>query len=113
MNNNLQPIFQHGRWNLHEHHVNSYRYTDGIFYLMQIANCDWLIDAIFSHQRTEPFQVWEINVSQENKSAVLTMKRDTNEPYLVEQEIPETDFPLPYFKLWMMGNILLLIQEYE
>ncbi len=114
MNNNLQHVSKYGEWNLHDHQIIPYRYSDGIYYLMQITNCDWLIDEIFSHQRKEGFQVWELTVNRENKIGVLTMKEDTREPYLVKQKIPETDFPMDYIKLWMMGGkILMLTSEYE
>ncbi len=113
MSKKQQQLPRHDQWNLHKHHSKPYRYTDGIYYLMQITNCDWLIDKIFSHQRKEEFQVWKLTVNRENKTGVLTMKEDTREPYLVKQKIPETDFPMDYIKLWMMGETLILTSEYE
>lgn len=99
-----------GSENYYKHWLPPYLYTDGIRYLEEICKASWLIDAVFSYARKEAFQVWELKV--ENSSAVLTMKEDTNEPYLVRQEIPYTDFPLNYIKMWCVGNILMLTSEY-
>ena len=69
-------------------------FTDGVNNLRENADCYWLVDAIASHRRKESFQVWNLTVDLEKKSAVLTMKEDTGQPELVRQEIPYTDFPL-------------------
>jgi hypothetical protein len=75
----------------------------------------WLIDAVYSYQcqkevKAEEFQLWELKVT--NKTAILTMRRDTNEPEIVQQEIPYTDFPLDYIKLYHINGTLLLPSEY-
>jgi len=78
-------------------------FTDGINQLRQDADAFWLVDIIASHQikhRNKPFQVWELKVN-DDKSAVVTMKEDSNTPVLVRQEIPYTDFPLDNIKLWV------------
>jgi hypothetical protein len=91
-------------------------YTDGIEYLAEKAGAYWLIDAIASYQRnekikTEPFQLWELRLTEKPK-AVLTMRRDTNEPEIVSQEIKYTDFPLDEIKLYLIDGVLLLPSEY-
>jgi len=85
-------------------------YTDGIKYLVENADCYWLIDAIASYRKKQPFQLWELKVK--DGKAVLTMKEDTNTPVLVKQEIPYTDFPLDEIKLYLIDGILLLTSEY-
>lgn len=90
-------------------------YTDGVQHMAERAGAHWLIDAVYSYQCKEkikviPFQLWELKV--ENKTAVLTMKEDTNEPELVRQEIEYTDFPLDYIKLYLIDEVLLLPSEY-
>jgi len=86
------------------------KYTDGIKFLADNAGAYWLIDAIASYQRKEPFQLWELKVK--DSKAVLTMKEDTNEPILVEQEISYTDFPLKEITLYLIDGVLLLTSEY-
>jgi len=101
---------------------NHYKYmfglvlTDGAKYLAERAGCFWLLDIIASYRRKEPFQVWELKVNRnhaENEPmAVVTMKEDTNEPELVRQEIPYTDFPMDSVKLFLIDNVILLPSEY-
>ena len=88
-----------------------FQYTDGVKFLHESCDCYWLLVAISSHKRIEPFQVWELKV-ESDKSAVLTMREDSNEPILVEQEIEYTDFPLEEIKLWLIDGILILPSEY-
>ena len=83
-----------------KHFTGAFVFTDGIEQLREDTDCYWLVDAIASYRRKEPFQVWELKVSG-YKTAVLTMKEDTNTPILVEQEIPYTDFPLTYIKFYV------------
>ncbi len=98
-------------------------FTDGVNQLRQDADAFWLIDAIASYERKEVFQVWELIVNAD-KSAVLTMKEDSNTPVLVKQEIPYTDFPLEKIRLfvqdggygtaenWVSCSVLMLTSEY-
>jgi hypothetical protein len=85
--------------------------TDGVKYLAENGNCFWLIEAIASYRRKEPFQVWKLKVG-DRQSAVLTMREDTDSPVLVEQKFDWTDFPLPEIKLWLIDGVLLLPSEY-
>lgn len=78
-------------------------YTDGIKYLLEAAECYWLLDAIFSYRRKEEFQVWTLKVASD-KSAVLTMKEDTDCPNLVEQNIEYTSFPLDEIEVWAIND---------
>ena len=101
-------------------------FTDGVDQLRQDADAFWLVDAIASHQikhKKVPFQVWELEVCSD-KTAILTMKEDTNEPLLVEQKIHHTNFPLEKIKFyvteggygteenWTPCLVLMLTSEY-
>ena len=80
--------------------------TDGIIQLREDADCFWLVDAIASYKRKEEFQLWELETNLKEKSAVLTMKTDTNNPELVRQEIEYTDFPLKKIQFYVqLGSI--------
>jgi len=106
-----------------KHWTNSFVFTDGVAHLREDADCHWLIDMIASYGRKESFQLWELRVS-EDKTAVLTMKEDTNEPLLVERKIDHTNFPLEYIKFyvqeggygteenWTSCLVLMLTNEY-
>jgi len=89
----------------------SFNYTDGIKFLWESCEAYWLLVAISSHQRKEPFQLWELKVNKDH-TAVLTMKEDDGQPTLVEQEIPFTDFPLDTISLYLIDGVLLLPSEY-
>ncbi len=85
-------------------------YTDGVKYMAEKAGAYWLLDAIFSYRRKEPFQVWILKVK--DSQAVLTMQEDTDAPVLVKQEIKYTDFPMDEIKLYLIDGVLLLTSEY-
>jgi len=97
--------------------------TDGVNQLRQDADAFWLIDAIGSYfsKYKQEFQVWELAVNLDKRTAVLTMKEDTHQPNLVTQIISFTDFPLDSVKFYLqLGSldgytpnyILMLPSEY-
>ena len=95
-------------------HWLGFRFTDGVKFLAEKANCFWLLDAVGSYQhklKKIPFQVWTLKVN-EDKTAVLEMKEDTGQPILVRQEIKYTDFPMQEVKLFYIEGVLLLPSEY-
>jgi len=95
-------------------HWLGFRFTDGVKYLAEKSDCFWLLDAIGSYQhkvRNVSFQLWTLRVN-EDSSAILEMKEDTNEPVIVKQEIPYTDFPMKELKLYYIDGVLLLPSEY-
>lgn len=106
-------------WKLPGFLGSSMKYTDGVQYLAQNADCYWLLTAIASyqpelkskHKRVYPFQLWELKV-KEDHSAVLTCAEDSDIPPVITQAIEFTDFPLPEFKLWLVNGVLLLPSEY-
>lgn len=100
-----------GTENYYRHWTGRGIFTDGVQYLAEQAGAYWLIDAVFSYRRREPFQVWTLRKNDDN-SAVLTMQEDSGEPAKVRQTIPFTDFPLDHIKLYLIDSVLLLPSEY-
>jgi hypothetical protein len=112
---NLEQFIGTEQW--WKHWLPGLVYTDGVKYLAEQAGAHWLIDVVASYRRKEPFQIWELKVcpSPENgtsRAATVTMIEDTDQPELVRQEIPYTDFPLDYIKLYLIDGVLLLPSEY-
>ena len=105
------------------HNTGAFVFTDGVNQLREDADAFWLVDAIASYQhkfKKVEFQVWELEVFAD-KTAVLTMKEDTNCPLLVEQKIHITNFPLDNIKFYVqLGSldgynpvfVLMLTSEY-
>ena len=90
-------------------------YTDGIKYLAEKAGAYWLLDIVASYQpkhKDKPFQLWNLQVNKKDNSAVIIMKEDSNQPILVKQEIPYTDFPLEEMEFYCIDGTLLLKGEY-
>ena len=103
-----------GSENLYRHWTGLLHYTDGIKFLAEKANAYWLIDLIASWQikvKDIPFQVWDLK-KVNNTSAVITMREDKDEPAVVVQKLPYTDFPLKYIKLYVVNGVLMLPSEY-
>lgn len=103
-------------------------YTDGIKFLADSAECHWLIDALASHQKTalrnpslKYFQLWILTTDEyefikpiPGIKAVLTCWKDTpavGDKPAIAQQIPFTDFPLPFIKLYVEGGVLMLPSE--
>jgi hypothetical protein len=98
-------------------------FTDGIKFLAEKGGAYWLIDAIASHQdrmllsdgMLQDFQIWDLSVNPETRSAILTCSRDTDDVFRT-QEIPFTDFPMPQIKLYVQRGegcyVLMLPSEY-
>lgn len=89
--------------------------TDGIIYLCKQAKCFWLMDIVASYQRklkNIPFQLWNIRINPDKRSAVVTCKEDKDQPDIVNQKIKFTDFPLSEFEFYCIDGIVLLKSEY-
>ena len=94
--------------------IGNLRYTEGIKYLADNADCYWLIDAIGSYQRKLldlDFQFWELTVKPDY-SCTLICRLDTHLAPVVRQEIEFTTFPLPEIKVWVEQGVLLLPSEH-
>lgn len=103
------------------HWARKMKFTEGVKFMAERAGAYWLLDIAASYHRTEPFQIWEIDVFKKPRRergkkiimAVITMREDSNQPVLVRQEIPYTDFPGPgKFKMYLIDNVLMLPGEY-
>lgn len=113
-----------GTQNYYRHFTGFGNFTDGVKAMADKAGAYWLIDAIFSHQikqkiREIPFQIWTLKVLRselgKNKNepmAILEMNEDTDNPILVSQKIPYTDFPEGEMKLYFQNGVLFLPSEY-
>jgi hypothetical protein len=124
----------------HRHWLPHVVYTDGVAYLAEHGECYWLIDAIASHLRRPPviakkygerfgaFHLWTLRKFPDGggpNAAILETKEDTDEPILIRQVIPYTDFPFEDgdkpFKLYAAASemeegktvyVLMLPSEY-
>jgi hypothetical protein len=123
----------------HRHWLRHVVLTDGVAYLMEHGNCYWLVDAIASHlrrpsvvaktrgERFASFHLWELRkLPPEYKNAAsLEARADSNEPTMIRQLIPYTDFPFENgdkpFKLYAAASeleegktvyVLMLPSEY-
>ncbi|MEM6837871.1 MAG: DUF6876 family protein [Cyanobacteria bacterium P01_C01_bin.120] len=79
-------------------------YTDGIKYLVENADCYWLLTEIISVQDqpaicAEPFQVWHLTVT--NEQAATLACEDGNDNIVFSKDIPYTDFPLEEITVWV------------
>lgn len=99
-----------GTENWYQHWTKRGTYTDGVKGVADKAGAYWLIDAIFSYARKEPFQLWELAVS--DSKALLTMREDSGLETLVRQRIEYTDFPEGKWKFYFTDGVLLLPGEY-
>ena len=91
--------------------------TDGTKYIRDECKANWLFDTILSYQ-AEPilkkvyFQIWELQRLKKDLSWLLTCKEDKNKKVLISQSIEFSDFPIGYFKMWLIGSVALLPSEY-
>jgi hypothetical protein len=102
--------------------------TDGILYLLNSADCFWLLSAILSYQHERRvknlgIQFWRLKVwdetitddyelsDQTKRRGRLTLYRDTNKPVLW-QDIEFTNFPLPEIDVWVADGVAMLRSEY-
>lgn len=103
--------------------MRSFRYTDGIQMLAEMAGAYWLIDLAASHQtnrkvRAEAFQLWSIRKLPEGSQnkAVAECRRDSGENPICRQYIEYTDFPFDdlgeSFEFYVVDNVMLLKSEY-
>jgi len=109
-----------GTINWYRHWTNLLSYTDGVNAMAEAAGAFWLIDAIASWQIKPKvarcdFQSWTLSV-KDDRTAVLEMREDSDQPVIVTQKIVYTDFPSGRFFLWVEGSgrerVLLLPSEH-
>lgn len=92
----------------------SLKLTDGIKHFAEKLGAFWLIDIVLSYQhelKKIPFQLWEIEVNQD-KSASVTVREDSDTKPLAEQKVQYTDFPLDNYSFYVIDGVVLLRSEY-
>lgn len=97
-------------------------YTSNFKLFADAAGAHWLLDIPASVIATKPalrraaFQLWEVKVDEETRSAVVTCREDSDQPVIYTQEIEYTDFPRESFKFYVCNNgrgfTAMLRQEY-
>ena len=94
-------------------------YTEGLQYIAEHAGggAYWLLDLIASYQpkcrkdrQLREFQVWELKVDLEKKTARVTCLRDAGVEAF-HQDIEFSDFPLPELRVYVENNTICLPQE--
>jgi hypothetical protein len=118
---NLNDRFSHfiGTQNYYVHFSRGFVFTDGVKAVADQYQAYWLIDVIASHQtnkkiRTKYFQIWTIFSTGDK--AFIEMRPDSDQPVLVKQHIPFTDFPEGMMTMYYIDDgsnkVLLLPSEY-
>jgi hypothetical protein len=118
-----------GSQEYHRHWTRRLIWTEGVNWLAEQCGSYWLIDVIASYQGRaavrgcgglqiwtlelkSPGHVYGVKVQPGNTRGRVTCKADTNEPAVVTQLIPYTDFPLPRgIKLYVRDGVLMLPSE--
>lgn len=90
----------------------SYRYTDGVKYFAQYAECYWLlqeINALWQRRGNESF--FDITVKSKEHTADIVVEDGNGKP-LLTRKIPFTDLPEGDWKFYLTGHILMSPSEY-
>jgi uncharacterized protein DUF6876 len=112
---NLTPLGQFtGSECYYVNPIGKMRYSEGVRFRADNADCYRLIDAIASYQpqlrkveALRQMQFWTLRV-HENRSCVLECREDSVVKLEVVQHIPWTNFPLPEIRLWVEDGMLIL-----
>jgi hypothetical protein len=98
-------------------HWSGMRFTDGVKFLADTMNCHWFLDVIASYQNAAlrdrwllEMQFWELRV-RPDRSATVVCRRDLDD-VAFQQEIPMTDFPFEYVKVYVENGVILLPSEH-
>lgn len=90
-------------------------YTDGVRELIKSCGCWWLVNdlgiLLKFNPIDKPFLIVGIKVN-EDKTALITLKEDTDEIPVYEKLINYTDFPLKEFEFYLIDKVFLLKGEY-
>lgn len=94
-------------------HFTGKLFTDGVEHLAENYQTYWLLDLIFSLNKPEPideFQVWKLQRVSGNTFSLTA--DDGNDNILYTQEIPFSDFPGDSVELYYADNVLYLPSEH-
>lgn len=94
-------------------------YTDGINDLINKCKCWWLISDIGIliqnkkdlFNKAQEFLILSLKVNDDN-TAILSLKEDSDLKPVYTQEIEYTDFPLKEYEFYIVNNVMLLKEEY-
>ena len=91
--------------------------TEGCNFVRECCKAYWLFDAILSYQyepvlKDENVQIWELERLRKDLTWQLTCRTSLGEKAIISQPIEYSDFPLDYFRLWIIRGIALLPSEY-
>lgn len=108
-----------GTQHYYEHWTGMLKWTDGIEWLAEVAECHWLLDVIAINQdllksqddRMKDMQFWKFRVNPD-RSATLVCIPDSDEPPTFEDGLHFTDFPLEEIDIWVQRGVALLPGEY-
>ena len=103
-----------GTENYYKHWTGRLVNTDGVQFVAEKYGAFWLIDILNSYnpvkgEGMDEFQLWELVVKDD--SAVITCRADTDEPAIITQIIPYTDFP-ESITLYVENGVILLPSEH-
>ena len=88
-------------------------YTEGIEDLIKRCGCWWLISdlGIELSNQEKPFLIVRIEVNEDD-SAIITLKEDSDLEIIYKKEIGYTDFSLKEFEFYLIDKVFLLKNEY-
>lgn len=94
-------------------YAHGFSLTDGVKYLIDSAQCAWLINILISAQPElkygkKPY----MQVLLFDKATMMVTIEDGNHNVLYQQKIKSTDFPLDEIEVWLEGEVLLLPSEH-
>jgi hypothetical protein len=90
-------------------------YTDGINELIEKAGCWWLVSDMgilisATKKLQKDFLILSIKVNEDN-TAEVTLKEDSNLKPIYSKVYNYTDFPLKEFELYIIDKVMLLKSE--
>ena len=92
----------------------SFVYTDGINHLINKCGCWWLISdlGIELNKKTLPnFLIVSLKVN-EDKTAIITLREDTDEKPIYTKKLDYTDFLFKEYEFYLIDKVFLLKSEY-
>ena len=100
----------------HKIPFSSFVYTDGIKDLINKCSCYWLISDIgilleCEKKYIKDFLILTLKVN-EDKTAVITLKEDSNEKPIYSKKLDYTDFCLSKYEFFIINKVILLKSEY-
>ena len=100
----------------HKIPFSSFVYTDGINNLIDKCKCWWLISDFgilleCEKNLNKDFLVLTIEVNKD-KTAVITLKEDSDLKPIYSKKLDYTNFPLSKFEFYIINKVMLLTNEY-